>query len=81
MILDSGATYQAVLLDADFCSNIAFLKIRSHQQQKVAEFAKKFDVPYRGRSPVAVGCNVPHCDLRHAKAAYFFGGYGYRKFI
>lgn len=78
--MDTKAIYEAVLLDVDFSSNIAFLKIMSPRQHVVPKFAK-LDNLFPWMLMVAAGCNVHSGDLQNAKAAYSLGQFRYLKFI
>ncbi|KAH7851284.1 hypothetical protein Vadar_009434 [Vaccinium darrowii] len=68
-VLDRKATYEGVLLDADICSNVAFIKIMSPEQQEVARFGKLNS--QRVLTSVAVGCTAEsHCGLPYANSRY-----------
>lgn len=72
MVMDTEKIYEAVLLDADFCSNIALLKMLSPQQHDVPKFGH-LDYVFHGLKVVAAGCDR-HCgDLRYAEAGYSLG--------
>lgn len=69
-VLDTQATYEGVLLDADICSNVAFIKIMSPGQQEVAKFGK-LNYQCLGISVVAVGCTAEsHRGLPYANSHY-----------
>lgn len=76
MILDTKAKYKAILLDADLSSNIAFVKIMSPRQHKVAELAKLDYLAPESLLTVAVGCDAQR-DLHSAKAAHYLCLLGY----
>ncbi|KAG5564615.1 hypothetical protein RHGRI_000717 [Rhododendron griersonianum] len=65
-VLDTKATHEGVLLDADFRSNLAFIKIMSPGQQKVARFAE-LDQLHPG---MAVGCTGWRRGLAYADSLY-----------
>lgn len=80
MVMGTEKIYEAVLLDADFCSNIALLKMLSPQQHDVPKFGH-LDYLFQGLEVVAAGCDR-HCgDLRYAEAGYSLGEFRYWKFI
>lgn len=76
MILDTKAKYKAILLDADLSSNIAFVKIMSPRQHKVAKLAKLDYLAPESLLTVAVGCDAQR-DLHSAKAAHYLCLLGY----
>lgn len=78
--LGTKETYEGVLLDADFCSNVAFIKIMSPGQQEVAKFAK-LDYLKSGSGAMAVGCTGWSLGLAYADSLYCPSIIGYWKFI
>ncbi|KAH7837492.1 hypothetical protein Vadar_014491 [Vaccinium darrowii] len=74
MVMGTEKIYEDVLLDADFCSNIALLKMLSPQQHDVPKFGH-LDYLFQGLKVVAAGCDR-HCgDLRYAEAGYSLGAF------
>lgn len=71
-VLDTKMTYEGVLLDADFCSKVAFIKIMSPEEQQVARFVK-LDYHYPQSMAVAVGCTTDLCVFPHAEPWYCVG--------
>lgn len=74
-VLKTNATYKGVLLNADFCSNIAFVKMMSPEPQAVATFGNLDDL-YPGIQAVAASCHVRHNILRYAVPSYSCGRFG-----
>ncbi|KAH7845759.1 hypothetical protein Vadar_005706 [Vaccinium darrowii] len=68
-IPDTGETYNAVLLDTGFCSDIGFVKISSCGQQPVPAFGQS-DSLYCTPYVVAAGCSSPYGDFVSAKPRY-----------
>lgn len=80
-IVDTGETYNGVLLDAGFCSDIAFVKISSCGQHPVPKFGKS-DVLRSMFNVVAAGCSDPWRGCVTEKPNYvecFMGLFGDRK--
>ncbi|KAH7841172.1 hypothetical protein Vadar_026633 [Vaccinium darrowii] len=74
-VLKTHATYKGVLLDADFCSNIAFVKMMSPEPQTVAMFGN-LDKLHPGFWVVAASCHVQHNILCYAEPIYSCGSFG-----
>ncbi|XP_058211825.1 uncharacterized protein LOC131324011 [Rhododendron vialii] len=70
-LLHSGGTYKGVLLEADFCSHIAFVKIIPGHRLTAATFGKLDSM--RDNSVVAGGCILQYSSWDHATSDYNLG--------
>lgn len=68
------------MLHADFSSNIAFVKVTTHQGLPAAKFGKLQSV-LNGESVVAPGCEPLYSGWKNAESVYDLGRLRYWKCI